>query len=124
MKKFLAVAVLMTAFGYSICGAEDYPFQKSKYEYTNTTLSITSHTITSIAAVTGWAGFREIKIPNTLTGATTFYYRLDGSSTTIAAVGIPVKPGEIVTIETNQIIYLLRETAKAAATIRYQSKRK
>lgn len=123
MKKLLILALLF-GFGYSICEAQDFPFQKSNYEYANVALSITSHTITNIAAVTGWAGYREITIPNTLTGATTFYYRLDSSSTTIATIGIPVKPNEIAVIESNKIIYLLREPGKAAATIRYLSKRK
>ena len=122
MKKFLFAVVILIGIGASVCHAQDFPFQKSSYEYANVALSITSHTITNIAAVSG--GYRQVTIPNTLTGATTFYYRLDASSTTIATIGIPVKPNEIATIESNKIIYLLREPGKAAATIRYQSKRK
>jgi len=123
MKKFLFGIVLVVGIG-SICSAQDFPFQKSRYDYTNGVLSISSVTIGNIAAVTAWPGFRTVTIPNTLTGATTFYYRVDGSSTTIATTGIPVKPNEIAVIESNQIIYFLREPIKAAANVRYLIKAK
>lgn len=94
---------------------------ESRYDYTNTTASISSFTVTTIAAV---SGYREVTIANLLTGANTVYYRVDGSTINLATVGIPILPATTERIESNQVIHLIGEPLLAAKTVRYQIKRK
>lgn len=95
---------------------------ESKYGYTNGTLSLSSSTVTTIDSVN--PGFREITIPNVLTGAATFYYRVDGSTQNIATTGLPVIPTATAVIETSGAINILLEPGQSAKTVRYLERRK
>lgn len=94
---------------------------ESRYDYTNGTLSLSSFTVTTITAT---SGYRAVIIPNVLTSASTIYYRLDGSTTSIATEGFPILPTATATIETNQAISLLLEPGQSAKTVRYLQQKK
>lgn len=90
---------------------------ESRYDYTNGTISASSFTVLTVAAVNG---YRQLK----LTCPNSFYYRIDDSTQTIATTGFPVAANATETIETNQTVTILMPPGTAASTIRYIDKRK
>jgi len=122
MKKFLfgALLFLLPAISRAVDPVAIVSGRpESRFEYTNSTLSIPYLTV---ATITACIGYRQITIPNTLAGATSFYYRLDGINTGISTTGIPVKQNEIAVIESNQVIYFTR--GNPTASVRYLEKKK
>lgn len=94
---------------------------ESRYDYTNGTLSLSSFTVTTVAAT---SGYRALIIPNVLANAATIYYRVDGSTQNIATTGFPILPATTEIIETNQTINLLLEPLLSAKTVRYLQRKK
>jgi hypothetical protein len=129
MKRKWFIPVIFGFLGLSVCiafGMEPVNVRmggpESKWNDTNGTLSITSYTVTTIDAVT--RGYRKVTIPNTLATATTFYYRVDGSTINIPTVGLPVVPNATAEIETEEEINLLLEPGMPGITVRYLERRK
>lgn len=82
----------------------------SAYEIANSTISVSSTTVTTIAAVTG---YRKMLIRD-VTASTSFFYRLDGSTASITTVGMLNNTTETATIESNAAMYL--QLANGVAT--------
>jgi hypothetical protein len=89
----------------------------SIYEYTNGTLAVSSSVVTSFSAVTG---YRKV----TLTNSTSFFYRVDGSTSNIATTGFPVAANASHDIESSAAIHLLNPVGVATGSGRYIEKRK
>lgn len=92
---------------------------ESRYDYTNSTVSVSSHTLATFPAVNG---YRAV----TLAASTSFYYVADGTSSvsTIRTNGFPVLANTNETIESNQMIGVLLPPGVSATTLRYIEKRK
>lgn len=123
MKKYLFIVFFFFAGNLS---SADLVFTRngspeSTYNDTNGTLSLSSTTVNNIAATTG---YRKITIPNVLLSASTFYYRIDGSTLTLTTTGMPVLPASTVEIETNAVISILLEPGSADKTVRYLQRKK
>lgn len=75
----------------------------STYEVSQSTIALSSTSVTTVAAVTG---YREYHISN-LSMTTTIFYRIDGSTLNIPTVGFPIVPRESDhKIESNAVISL------------------
>jgi hypothetical protein len=72
---------------------------ESSYNISQSSVAISSVT-TSIDSST--VAYRAIYVFNS--SATTFYYRIDGSTQSVALVGYPVLPGTAEKIETNSLV--------------------
>lgn len=77
---------------------------ESTYTISQSTISVSSTSVTTIAAV---SGYRSVHLSNLLNTSTTLYYRIDGSTVSIGTVGYPIAPGDKDhAIETNGVISL------------------
>lgn len=74
---------------------------ESRYVISQSTVSFSSSTVTTIAAVDG---YRLVKIRD-LTESTSFFYRLDGSTQSITTVGFLNKGTEVFSTESNAAMY-------------------
>lgn len=87
----------------------------STYEVSQTTITIASTTVTTIAAV---SGYREVHISNLANAGTTIYYRIDGSTASIPTVGFPIAPTERDhKIESNAVISLQLAAGSGVTTL-------
>lgn len=76
---------------------------ESTYDISQSTISISSSAVTTIAAV---SGYRAVHVSN-LTASTVLYYRIDGSTANIPTVGFPIPAATADhTIESNGVISL------------------
>lgn len=100
---FMAVFILIAGPLKAVEPVSIIPWlPESGYELTNSTVSFSSSTVTTIAAV---SGYRKIKIRD-ITEGTSFFYRLDGSTQSITTAGFLNKATEICEIESNAAIYV------------------
>ena len=92
---------------------------ESRYDYTNATVSVSSYSLASIGAVNG---YQQLK----LWSAASFYYVLDGttSTATVVSTGFFVSANTNETIETNQAVGITLPQGTAASTVRYIKKAK
>lgn len=124
MKRTLAIFALLIAGTLSICHAGTpvniIPGQpESRYDYTNGTVSISSFTISTFTATSN-AGYRELS----LNSPTSFYFRLDGVSTTMQTTGFPCAANTTCALESNQVIYLQLGSGLSTVTGKYLEKKK
>ncbi len=115
MKKFLFM-LLLAGCVRSIQAMEPVTVRMgqpdSTYEVSQSTIALSSTTVTTIAAV---SGYREVHISNFATTSTTIYYRIDGSTLSIPTVGFPIAPTERDhKIESNAVISLQLGTGVSA----------
>lgn len=83
---------------------------ESAYNITNSTISVSSTTVTTIAAVDG---YRKILIRD-ITASTSFFYRLDWTTTSVTTAGFLNTSTEVCTIESNAAVYLQLAVGVAA----------
>lgn len=73
---------------------------ESTYDVTQSTVAISSQTVSWDAAV---SGYRTVHIAN-LSATATLYYRVDGSTASTGLVGYPILPSTLGQIESNAMI--------------------
>lgn len=86
----------------------------SSYTQSQSTITITSFTVTSIQAVTGW---REYYVGDPASVSTVFF-RCDGSTANITTVGWWIAAGQERRIETNNACNFQVQAGTAAVTLR------
>jgi hypothetical protein len=87
----------------------------STWEISQSTITVSSATVTTIAAVTG---YRVVHISNLASSGTTIYYRIDGSTASIPTVGFPIAPTERDhAIESNAVISLQLTSGAPGTTL-------
>lgn len=112
MKKFLLFAVLLAGASFVKAGEPVFPIigsPNSTYNFSQSTISFSSSTVTTIAAVTG---YRKVDLLN----GTSFFYKVDGSTQGLATWGFPVAANTITSIESNKVIYILAPIGVATST--------
>lgn len=124
MKKvfLLAVVLLGATWARAVEPVSVIPWlPESTYTISQSTVSISSTTISWDSAV---SGYRAVYLSN-ITGATTIYYRIDGTTTNVAAIGWPILPGQEGKIESNGLIgYQLSSGTVSALDVRKKVIRK
>jgi len=90
MKKFLFVPFLfLGGYIFAATPVAIYPgLPESNYAVTHSTVAISSTTVSTDAAV---YGYRAVYLAN-LSSASTIYYSMDGTTTTLTTVGWPIYP--------------------------------
>lgn len=106
MKRFLFLS-LFAAFGLMNANAMEPVTVRmgqpdSTYNIANSTISISSSAVTTLAAVDG---YRKILIRD-VTQSTSFFYRIDGTTTSVTTAGFWNNTSEVCTIESNAAVYL------------------
>ncbi len=118
MKKFLFVLVLCGAakVAHAVEPVSVVPWlPESTYTLSQSTISVSSGTVTTISAV---SGYRSVHISNFANSGTTLYYRIDGSTASIPTVGFPIAPSaQDHPIETNGVISLQLAAGSGSATV-------
>lgn len=121
-KCFFVLAIMfLTASAHAVDPVYSLNGQpESTYIISQSTVAISSNT-TSIDTST--TGYRAIYIFNI--SASTFYYRIDGTTQNVAAVGYPIMPNTEGKIETNSIVgYQLIPGAVSSVDVRKKIIRK
>lgn len=125
MKKLIYTLLLLGA-GVVTARAGDpvsvSAFPNSRYDVSQSTISVSSTTVTTLAAV---SGYRAAYIGQLgLTSGATIFYRVDGSTDSIPTVGSWILPGDVEKIETDNAIHLQLGAAQTAITARLRQVRK
>lgn len=123
MKRFIALSVLMLLATplLAVQPVSFYPMHESGYDLAQSSVTLSSTSVTTISAVSGW---REVKIANSLNPATTVYYRIDGSTNDITTVGWLILPREKETIETKGTINLQLPAGASSIVVQQLIRRK
>ena len=93
-----------------------YVGQGSNYHSKQDTITVSSKTVTTIAAA--GSSYQTITLQSLSNNHTTIYYRIDGSTVNVPTVGLGSDPTTMFTIETNSVVYLQLAATKAAVTLR------
>jgi len=122
MKRTLAIFAVLIVSALGICRASEpvsiVPgLPESGYDITQSTVALSSFTVTSFAAT---SHFRQL----TLIAPTSFFYRLDGSTLSLTTVGFPVAANTKETIESNGAVKILLPVGISANTLTYIQKKK
>ena len=119
MKKFLLTALILIGFS-ALARAGDpvsvMAWPNSNYNISQSTMQISSTTVATIAAD---SGYRAVYISNLSNASTTIYYRIDGSTASIPTVGWPIPPSALeAKIETDSVISLQLAAGATAIDVR------
>lgn len=127
MRKLMFMAALVfLAFAAKVKAVEPVSvipwLPESSYDIAQSTISVSSTTVTTISAV---SGYRQVHLSNLVNSGTTIYYRIDGSTQNISTVGWPIEPRAADhTIESNAAINLQLAAGASSVTVTAKTKRK
>lgn len=99
----------------------------SYYVESQSSMTVSSASLT-VARIAWWPPvdkrWRQVTIDNQRNSSTDIFYRADGSTANITAVGNMIKAGTEKTLETSATVYFQVENGTAPVTVRiYESKR-